>query len=170
MSESGHLVQAFGSSEPDAALLPLTLLDLPIDKRVLAATVKAVEDRLRRGDYVYRYRTGDGLPGGEGAFLICSFWLVDALLATDRPQEARALFERLLAKANDVGLYAEEIEPRTGAFLGNLPQAFTHLALINSAIHLHLYNTGGVAALAGTHADRTLRARALQKQAPGPPE
>lgn len=166
VSDGGHLVQAFGTSEPDAALLPLTLLDLPIEKSVLVATVEAVQARLRNGDYLYRYLTEDGLPGGEGAFLICSFWLVDALLVVDRPQEARALFERLLAKANDLGLYAEEIEPRGEAFLGNFPQAFTHLALINSAIHLHLHDAGGVAALAGTHADRTLRARSLQKPVP----
>lgn len=167
VSASGHLVQAFGTCKPDAALLPLILLDLPIDRQLMAATVKAVEARLRQGDYVYRYRVDDGLPAGEGAFLICSFWLVDALLATDRAPEARSLFERLLVKANDVGLYAEEIEPRSGAFLGNLPQAFTHLALINSALHFHLHDTGGVEALAGTHADRTLRARALQKQVSG---
>lgn len=160
---AGHLVQAYGSSEPDAALLLVALLDLPIDRTVHASTVSAVETRLRKGSYVHRYLTADGLPGGEGAFLICSFWLVDALLVTDRPGEARALFEQLLAKANDLGLYAEEIDPGTDAFLGNFPQAFTHLALINSAIHLHLYDNGGAAALAGTHADRTLRAQSLQR-------
>jgi GH15 family glucan-1,4-alpha-glucosidase len=154
----GHLVQAFGYDDVDAALLLVPLLDTGLDRAMLARTVSAVEGRLRVGDYVYRYLDEDGLPGGEGAFLICSFWLVDALLVLDRAEEARALFERLLQKANDVGLYAEEIDPANNGFLGNYPQAFTHLALINSAIHLHLHETGGPQALAGTEADRARRA------------
>ena len=92
---------------------------------------------------------------------ICSFWLVDALLICGRAEEARTLFERLLTKANDVGLYAEEINPMTDAFLGNFPQAFTHLALINSAIHLRLHEEGGAESLSGTHADRSKRAAEL---------
>lgn len=155
-----YLTQAFGHDEPDAALLLIPLLGIPIDKVVLEQTVTAVEKRLRHGELVHRYLASDGLPGSEGAFLICSFWLVDALLTLGRAEEARALFERLLAKANDVGLYAEESDPTTGLFLGNFPQAFTHLALINSALHLQLYEDGGVAALAGTHADRARRAAA----------
>jgi GH15 family glucan-1,4-alpha-glucosidase len=156
-ARSGHFIQAFDYDDLDAALLLLPLLGLPVDQGVLARTVAAVEARLRVGDTVLRYLTDDGLPGGEGAFLICSFWLVDALLCVGRADEARALFERLLLKANDVGLYAEEIEPAGGAFLGNFPQAFTHLALINSAVHLQLYEAGGLPALAGTHADRVRR-------------
>jgi GH15 family glucan-1,4-alpha-glucosidase len=156
----GSLMQAFDHDELDAALLLIPLLDIPIDKAVLAQTVAAVDKRLRNGDVVHRYLTTDGLPGSEGAFLICSFWLVDALLKFGQAEEARALFERLLAKANDVGLYAEEIDPNRRLFLGNYPQAFTHLALINSAILLQLYEDGGVAALAGTHADRARRAAA----------
>jgi GH15 family glucan-1,4-alpha-glucosidase len=156
--QAGHFVQAFDERDVDAALLLLPLLNLPVDSDILARTVAAVDERLRTGDYVHRYLTPDGLPGGEGAFLICSFWLVDALLVLGRAEEARALFERLLAKANDVGLYAEEIDPASGMFLGNHPQGFTHLALINSAVHLQLYEKGGAAALAGTHADRARRA------------
>lgn len=156
----GHFVQAFDEQDLDAALLLLPLLNLPIEQEALSRTVSAVEGRLRLGDYVHRYLTPDGLPGGEGAFLICSFWLVDALLVLGRAEEARALFERLITKSNDVGLYAEEIDPESGSFLGNYPQAFTHLALINSAVHLQLYDTSGAAALAGTHADRTRRAAA----------
>lgn len=158
----GYLTQAFDCREPDAALLLAPLLDLPVSRDLLAGTVDAVEARLREGDYVRRYLTPDGIPGGEGAFLICSFWLVDALLVLGRAEEALALFERLLAKSNDLGLYAEEVDPADGAFLGNFPQAFTHLALINSAVHLQLYERGGTAALAGTHADRSMRAAAAR--------
>ncbi|MDN2565241.1 glycoside hydrolase family 15 protein [Aquibium sp. A9E412] len=159
--DEGGFRQTFADGGMDAALLLLPLLDLPLSDDALDRTVRGVERTLRKGDYVMRYRledTDDGLSGGEGAFLICSFWLVDALLCTGRADEARELFERLLDKANDVGLYAEEIDPDDQAFLGNFPQAFTHLALINSAINLDLYAKGGGGALLGTHADRTARA------------
>jgi GH15 family glucan-1,4-alpha-glucosidase len=88
---------------------------------------------------VQRYRTHhplDGLPAGEGVFLACSFWLVDNLRLQGRAQEARALFERLVGLANDVGLLAEEYDPATGRLLGNFPQAFSHVALVNSALNL----------------------------------
>lgn len=160
-----HLVQTFDSEDLDAALLLIPLLNIPLDKDLLSRTVAAVEARLRSNDYVHRYQSPDGLPGAEGAFLMCSFWLVDALLVVDRAHEARVLFERLLAKANDVGLYAEEVDITNGSFLGNFPQAFTHLALINSATHLQLHETGGMAALAGHNADRAKRAAAMAKAA-----
>ncbi len=152
------LTQAFGYREADAALLLTPQFGAPIDQSLIARTIESVEEQLRKGDYVLRYRTPDGVPGGEGAFLICSFWLVDALLAIGRADEARSLFERLSAKANDLGLYAEEIAPASGSFLGNFPQGFTHLALINSAIHLELHERGGAEALTGTNADRSKRA------------
>jgi GH15 family glucan-1,4-alpha-glucosidase len=153
-----HLVAAQGSEDVDASLLTLPLLDLPLDAGLLSRTVKAVEARLRDDCFVDRYRGGDGLPGTEGAFLICSFWLVDALLATGRADEARHLFERLLGLANDLGLFPEEVNATDGSFLGNFPQAFTHLALVNSAVHLELHKHGGDAALRGTQADRASRA------------
>lgn len=153
-----HLVQAFGLDATDAALLLAPTLGLPLDRGLLARTVEAVERELRQGDHVWRYLTHDGLPGSEGAFLICSFWLVDALLHVGRGEEARALFERLLAGANDVGLYAEEVDPATGAFLGNFPQGFTHLALIGSAVNLRVFEEGGSAALAQAYAERVRRA------------
>ena len=147
-----------GGEGMDAALLlaPVHGVDLPPD--ILDATVRAVETELRDGDFLHRYRGGDGLPGEEGAFLICSFWLVDALLATDRADEARALFDRLLGLGNDLGLFAEEADPETGAHLGNFPQAFTHLALIGSAVNLALYDEGGIDAIRGSFSDRAERA------------
>ena len=169
--EGGGFRQTFADGGMDAALLLLPMLDLSLSDKALDRTVRGVERALRRGDYVSRYDledTDDGLAGGEGAFLICSFWLVDALLCTGRADEARSLFERLLDQANDVGLYAEEIDPDSHGFLGNFPQAFTHLALINSAINLELYASGGDGALRGTHADRIARA-APQRDRRAPP-
>jgi alpha,alpha-trehalase len=150
----GSFRQAFGRDEVDAALLLLAPIGFPAD---LAGTAEAVQRELRQGDLVARYTTEDGLRGGEGAFLACSFWLVEALLRTGRGAAARELFEALLVRANDVGLYAEEVEPGTGAFLGNFPQALTHLALVASATSLVLFEQGGIAALAGAHADRARR-------------
>lgn len=154
----GHFRQAYGEDSADAALLLVPMVGFPADRRTLERTVRAIERELRSGDFVYRYRSADGLPGDEGAFLICSFWLVDALLLLDRGEEARALFERLLECANDVGLYSEEIDPGTGEFLGNFPQAFTHLALIQAAVNLELHAERGAGALQGSHADRARHA------------
>ncbi len=152
-----YLAQSYGVEATDAALLQIPLLGLPLDGALLERTVRAVERELRTGDLVHRYRGGDGLEGEEGAFFITSFWLVEALLTTGRADEARALFERLLSRANDVGLYAEEVDPRTGAFLGNFPQAFTHLSVISSAALLQLHERKGGKALKGTNADRARR-------------
>lgn len=149
-----YLAQSFGANGTDASLLQVPLLGLPLDDALLERTVRQVEADLKEGDFVYRYRVDDGLAGGEGAFMITSFWFVEALLTVGRGDEARALFERLLGHANDVGLYAEEIDPASGAFLGNFPQAFTHLSLISSAQLLNLYERGGRDALRGTNARR----------------
>jgi len=91
----------------------------------------------------------DGLPGGEGVFLLCSFWLADCLHLIGRTQEARELFERLLSLRNDVGLLAEEYDPRAGRLLGNFPQAFSHVALVNTAYSLS-HDAGGVRETAGS--------------------
>jgi GH15 family glucan-1,4-alpha-glucosidase len=135
---TGAFVQAFGSSALDAStlLIPLVHYVKPSDPRV-KATVERIAAELTRGGLVYRYRgTDDGQAGGEGAFLICSFWLVDNLVVVGQVERGRALFERLLSYANDVGLLAEELEPASGEQLGNFPQAFSHMGLINSAIQL----------------------------------
>jgi GH15 family glucan-1,4-alpha-glucosidase len=127
-------VRFAGSTELDASLLMAVLLgyDDPGSPR-LRGTVRAIRTELGRGPLLYRYTGEDGLSGSEGFFLACSFWLVDALARLGHVEEAAESMEALLALANDVGLYAEEVEPETGAFLGNLPQALVHLALINAA-------------------------------------
>ena len=130
-------VQSFGDATLDASLLLIPIVGfLPPDDPRVQGTVAAVERKLLRDGFVLRYDTGsavDGLPPGEGAFLACSFWLVDTYVLLGRYEEARALFERLLALRNDVGLLAEEYDPHSGRQLGNFPQAFSHLALINAA-------------------------------------
>ena len=129
-------VRAFGDEEElDASLLlgVLAGYDEPRSPR-LVATVDAVARSLRDGPFVHRYRSDDGLRGEEGAFLTCSFWLADAYARQGRLEKVAELMDGLVGLANDVGLYAEEIDPGSGAFLGNFPQALTHLALINAAV------------------------------------
>ena len=130
--ELQSLVRAPDLREVDASLLTLAVLGYENER--IDATIAAVERDLREGPYVYRYRGDDGLAGDEGAFLTCSFWLVDAYAQTGRLDDANALMEELVGLANDVGLYSEEIDPRTGDFLGNFPQGLTHLALVNAAV------------------------------------
>ncbi|MGI5442478.1 glycoside hydrolase family 15 protein [Streptomyces shenzhenensis] len=131
--------QYYGSRELDAALLLIPRVGfLPPDDPRVIGTVDAVRAELGHDGFVRRYAdsgTGiDGLPGGEGVFLACSFWLADALQLTGRTQEARELFERLVGVANDVGLLSEEYDPVAGRQLGNFPQAFSHIALVNTAL------------------------------------
>jgi GH15 family glucan-1,4-alpha-glucosidase len=140
--ELGSFVRSYGSKELDASLLLLPTLGFlpPADPRV-RGTVEAIERKLLVNGLVMRYGTSkesdDGLPSGEGAFLACSFWLVDAYVLLGRITDARRLFERLLTLCNDVGLLSEEYDPRTGRLLGNFPQALSHIALINSAFNLN---------------------------------
>jgi GH15 family glucan-1,4-alpha-glucosidase len=139
-TDLGSFVQAYGSKALDASLLLLPLVGFlpPTDRRIVG-TVRAIEQRLMADGFVCRYDTGDmvdGLPPGEGAFLACSFWLADNFILQGRITEARELFERLLALRNDVGLLAEEYDPRLGRQLGNFPQAFSHVALVNTAFNL----------------------------------
>jgi GH15 family glucan-1,4-alpha-glucosidase len=137
---TGTFVQSYGSSELDASLLLIPMTGfLPIDDPRISATVEAIRKDLTSDGLVQRYRSRralEGLPPGEGVFLACSFWLVDVLCMQGRTQEARALFERLLSLRNDVGLLAEEYDPAIKCLLGNFPQAFSHVGLINSAMGL----------------------------------
>ena len=131
----GSYIRAPGMEELDASLLTGALFGYDdASQGRLSATVEAIRRDLGQGPLVYRYRGEDGISGEEGAFLTCSFWLVEALVHADRPAEAADLMDRLISLANDVGLYSEEIDPRDGTFLGNFPQALTHLALIGAAV------------------------------------
>jgi alpha,alpha-trehalase len=136
----GVLTQRYGDDALDASLLLAVLTRfLPADDRRLRATVLAIADELTQDGLVLRYRThetDDGQSGEEGTFTICSFWLVSALVEIGEIRRAKRLCERLLSFASPLHLYAEEIDPRTGRHLGNFPQAFTHLALINAVMHV----------------------------------
>jgi GH15 family glucan-1,4-alpha-glucosidase len=133
----GAFTQAFGEPTLDASALALPLVGFlpPTDLRI-RSTVERIQEQLSAHGLVYRYQTNDGVPGGEATFALCSFWLVDNLALGGHVDAARALFERVVGYANDVGLFAEEIDPESGELLGNYPQGFTHLALIRSALHI----------------------------------
>ena len=132
--ELGSYTRYAGSEELDASVLVGVLLGYGSDVSArLTATVDAIRRDLGRGPLLYRYSGQDGLGGAEGAFLCCSFWLADALARIGRPDEATTLMDELIALANDVGLYAEEFDPRANELVGNMPQGLVHLALINAA-------------------------------------
>jgi GH15 family glucan-1,4-alpha-glucosidase len=140
-AERNTFTQYYGSKQLDAALLLIPQVGFlpPSDARVVG-TVDAVQRELVRDGFVMRYiaddHAADGLPPGEGAFLACSFWLVNDLALIGRRREAHALFDRLLSLRNDLGLFSEEYDPVRKRLIGNFPQAFTHLALISSALAL----------------------------------
>jgi GH15 family glucan-1,4-alpha-glucosidase len=133
-------VRAYGSQELDASLLLLPALGfLPAEDPRIRRTIEAIERGLMRDGLLLRYDTAtadDGLPPGEGVFLACSFWLVDALLMLGRKADALRLFDHLLTLRNDLGLLSEQYDPHTQRLVGNFPQAFSHLALVNSASNL----------------------------------
>jgi len=136
----GTFVQAYDSDQLDANLLMLPCVGfLPVSDPRMANTIAAIERRLLRDGFVMRYSTEDvedALPPGEGAFLACSFWLVDVYILQERSDEADSLFRRLVGLCNEVGLLSEEYDPQLKRLVGNFPQAFSHLALINSAYNL----------------------------------
>ncbi|GAB7193528.1 glycoside hydrolase family 15 protein [Kineococcus sp. NUM-3379] len=141
-AERGTFTQFYGSQGLDAALLLIPEVGfLPFDDPRVVGTVEAVQRELCQDGFLLRYRTDsdgrvDGLPGEEGAFLACTFWLADALEGIGKRREAVELFERLLDLRNDLGLLAEEYDPLSGRQLGNVPQAFSHVGLVNTARHL----------------------------------
>jgi GH15 family glucan-1,4-alpha-glucosidase len=136
----GSFVQSYGSTALDASLLVIPRVNfLPASDARVQGTIRAIERDLVRGGFVERYHTheaDDGLPPGEGVFLPCSFWLADAYAESGRLDDARKLFERLLQLQNDLGLLSEEYDPDAKRFVGNFPQAFSHLALVNTAFTL----------------------------------
>jgi alpha,alpha-trehalase len=140
VDDRGVFCQHYDTDALDASVLLMVLTRfLPNDDERIRATVLAVADELTHDGLVLRYRvdeTDDGLRGEEGTFTICSFWLVSALVEIGEVSRGRELCEKLLAYSSPLGLYAEEIDPRTGRHLGNYPQAFTHLALINAVMHV----------------------------------
>jgi GH15 family glucan-1,4-alpha-glucosidase len=168
---SGAFVQYYGASTLDASVLMLGLVGFlpPTDER-LVRTIDAIAGELMVDGFVRRYATDeqaddegvgvDGLPPGEGAFLLTTFWLIDCLLLLGRLDEAEQLFERMLGLCNDVGLLAEEFDPQSGRMLGNFPQAFSHVGLVNTAFNLAAARPG--------QADR-VKARAEGATPPPPP-
>jgi GH15 family glucan-1,4-alpha-glucosidase len=132
--------QYYGSKELDASLLMIPLVHfLPATDPRMRGTIDAIRKGLIEDGFVMRYRTSqtdDGLPPGEGSFLACTFWLIDNLSLIGELEEAGELFERMLSLRNDVGLLAEEYDPRRKRLVGNFPQAFTHVGLVNSAYNL----------------------------------
>jgi hypothetical protein len=141
-AEKGSFTQYYGSDQLDASLLMIPLVDfLPAHDPRVRGTIEAVERELVEGGFVLRYRTVDtgdvdGLTGREGAFLACSFWLADCLSMLGRDRDARQLLDRLMGLRNDLGLLSEEYDPVAGRLVGNFPQAFSHVSLINSASKL----------------------------------
>jgi GH15 family glucan-1,4-alpha-glucosidase len=139
-AETGTFVQAYGVKHVDASLLLMPSMGfLPVSDQRVEGTIATIERRLLRDGFVRRYDTqdtDDGLPPGEGAFLACSFWLVDVFIMQNRMADAERMFRRLVALRNDLGLLSEEYDPRAKRLVGNFPQAFSHMALVNSAYNL----------------------------------
>jgi GH15 family glucan-1,4-alpha-glucosidase len=145
-ADLGTFVQSYGSNRLDASLLMIPLVGFlpPTDPRV-RGTIDAVQKHLTTDGFVHRYESDpalDGLPPGEGVFLLCTFWLADCLAMTDRYDDARRTYERLLSIRNDVGLLSEAYDPTSRTLLGNFPQAFSHVGLINTALNLRRGSAG----------------------------
>lgn len=131
-------MQRVGSSDLDASslLIPVMRL-LPFEDPRVQSTMDRTLEQLTTNGLVYRYRTDDGLPGEEGAFLLCTFWLVDTLALSGRLDEAERIFEDVVSRTNHLGLMSEQIDPQSGLFLGNFPQAFSHIGLITTSAYLN---------------------------------
>lgn len=136
-TDLNSFVQSFGEEYLDATGLLIPIMGLlPFDDPRVQGTINATIEKLSYNGFVYRYNGSDGMQGGEGAFLLCTFWLIDALAISGRVDEAKEYFERVLQCASPLGLFAEEIDPKTGRHLGNYPQGFSHIGLINSALYI----------------------------------
>jgi GH15 family glucan-1,4-alpha-glucosidase len=154
-SRVGAFTQVMGGSELDASVLVIPFSGfLSADDPRVCSTVAAIRERLSSHGMIYRYLAEDGLPGSEGAFAMCTFWLADNLALSGRVDEAREVFEGVVSYANDVGLLSEEIDPVNGELLGNYPQGFTHLALIRAALHIAKAETLGAEHRAEDAAER----------------
>ncbi|MDQ6671916.1 MAG: glycoside hydrolase family 15 protein [Chloroflexota bacterium] len=155
----GAFTQALGSATLDASALVIARVGFlpPTDPRV-KSTIEQIRGQLTEDGLVYRYRTQDGLAGGEGSFTLCTFWMVEALALGGLVDEARKLFEQTQSYANDVGLLAEEIDPQTSEQLGNFPQGFSHMALIGAAVNLATAVRDWPEHLAGSESERARRA------------
>ncbi|MFL5657776.1 MAG: glycoside hydrolase family 15 protein, partial [Ktedonobacteraceae bacterium] len=133
--KAGAFTQSFGSDDLDASTLMMPIVGfLPATDPRMRSTIDAIAERLTdEHGLVYRYRASDGLEGSEGTFLLCTFWLAQAQALAGEVEQARATFEQAIAYANDVGLLAEEVDPASNELLGNFPQAFSHIGLVNAA-------------------------------------
>jgi GH15 family glucan-1,4-alpha-glucosidase len=167
--EIGAFTAIYGENNLDAANLMIPLREfLPFDDPRVQGTIDKTLEQLTVDDLVYRYKMDDGLEGHEGAFVLCTFWMVDALALSGRLDEAYRIFDGLTARVNHVGLLSEQIDPETGLFLGNFPQAFSHIGLINSALYLaHMEGRETpVEAPMGTQEHRAEAAEALANPTP----
>jgi GH15 family glucan-1,4-alpha-glucosidase len=143
--QRGWFSQAVGTDAPDASALLVPAMGLvPTTHPLAQKTIDVVRSELGDGALVYRYKADDGLAGGEGSFLLCSWWLHDCLVHSGRIDEAGEIFDAMTGYANDVGLWAEEVDPRSGDALGNFPQAFTHMAHVTSSLHLEAARAGDI--------------------------
>ncbi len=164
----GSFTQTLEGSELDAAVLTLPAVGfLPATDPRMQSTVERIRTDLSQNGLVYRYRTNDGLPGKEGTFAVCSFWMVDSLALGGRLQEAHDLFENVLGYSNDVGLLSEEIDAGSGELLGNFPQGFTHLALIRAALDLAKVGKLGAEEAPETEPERAEKARKAASEGGG---
>jgi GH15 family glucan-1,4-alpha-glucosidase len=157
----GAFTQVLGGTELDASALVIPFTGfLSADDYRVRSTIRTIREQLSSKGMIYRYLTEDGLPGREGVFAMCTFWLADNLALSGRLDEARDVFEHVTSYANDVGLLSEEINPENGELLGNYPQGFTHLALIRTALHIAKAET-----LGGEHraADSAERAHEIEQ-------
>jgi GH15 family glucan-1,4-alpha-glucosidase len=158
-SRLGAFTQGLGSTTLDATALVIPRIGfLPATDQRVQSTVEQIRRHLSRDGLVYRYRTADGLAGGEGTFTLCSFWLAEALALGGQLDAAHEQFERVTRYANDLGLLAEEIDPDTREQLGNFPQGFSHLALIGAAVNLAKAAKHGSEQRAETEGERAGRA------------